>query len=456
MIWLLLACTRAPDDTQPTDDSPVDSPAPDDTDDTHDTGAARPVLSNPAAPTDLDDASDVLHVALTAAPHTYEVAGETVQGFAYNGQVPGPTLRMNTGDTLVVEVTNALDVPTTIHWHGVDSPFAMDGVPWMTDPIDVGETFTYTQTIDQTGTFFFHPHFDSARTVDLGLYGMLVVQDPTEPVADHDLELVFDSWGEHNPDGHTHGFDTVGDPWTVNGLSDPVVPVAAGETVRARVLNASNMGYLALRDVRVIGGDQGLLAEPQQVELLVLGPGDRAELEFLPGDADVDVVTAPWTRAGGLATGDDQRLFTLQVDAPGAPAEPLAYGFSGALPTVDPGHTDVRYVFQGSETTGVWLINGETFPDVTIERLDLGSVGILEVRNVSPSEHPFHLHGMAFEVLSIDGVAPSVQRIEDTLNVGVRQVVRLRVQADNPGDWMAHCHILPHAEGGMMTVLRVD
>ena len=112
-------------------------------------------------------------------------------------------------------------------------------------------------------------------------------------------------------------------------------------------------------------------------------------------------------------------------------------------------------VLSGSARTGAWFISGERFPDVTVEELALGADVVVEVRNLSASEHPFHLHGHDFEVLSVDGIPPELRLVEDTINVRVHQRVRLRLLADNPGDWMAHCHILPHADEGMMTVLRV-
>ena len=112
-------------------------------------------------------------------------------------------------------------------------------------------------------------------------------------------------------------------------------------------------------------------------------------------------------------------------------------------------------MFSGSDEGGEWLMNGETFPNVTVEEVALNSEVIIEVRNLSPSEHPFHLHGHGFEVLSIDGVAPAYRTFEDTVNVGIRQRLRLKLTANNPGFWMTHCHILPHAGHGMMTVLRV-
>ena len=90
------------------------------------------------------------------------------------------------------------------------------------------------------------------------------------------------------------------------------------------------------------------------------------------------------------------------------------------------------------------------------ETLALGQEAIFEVRNLSPTEHPYHLHGMHFEVLSVNGVPPAQRTIEDNFNVRIYESLRLRVVANNPGWWMSHCHILPHAEGGMMSVVQVE
>ncbi len=92
---------------------------------------------------------------------------------------------------------------------------------------------------------------------------------------------------------------------------------------------------------------------------------------------------------------------------------------------------------------------------MTVAEFPLNQAVIVDVRNVSPTEHPFHLHGHHFEVLSVNGEPPPYKVVADTWNVRIRDHVRLRFVADNPGDWMTHCHILPHAGEGMMTVLRV-
>jgi len=416
------------------------------------------ILTSPAEANDLDPAADILHVQLTAAPMTHQVGGVDIEGYAYNGQTPGPTLRAAVGDTLVVELQNDLDVETTIHWHGVSVPWEMDGVTWQAAPVPVGGSFTYTFTLERAGTFWYHPHFDTERQVDLGLYGVLIVEDPGEPAAEDELVLVFDTWSEVHDHDTTdpmdhHGIVDLPTTWTVNGLITPVYPADGGERVRVRSVNVSNTGYLDLPAMRRIAGDQGLAAGID-VEETLLGPGDRAEFEW-GMDASWTLQSQPYSLSGGPSWGEPFDLMAIEVAVP-APVVPLVWPVSGELPSEDPGYADITYVFSGDGTGGGWMINGEQFPDVTIEAVERDTEIVIEVRNLSPSEHPFHLHGHHFEVLSEAGEAPPHRRIEDTVNVRIGEAVRLKVLADNPGDWMAHCHILPHAHQGMMTVLRVN
>jgi len=408
---------------------------------------------SPAEAPDLDPAPQQARFHLTAAalpdgaPYLY----------AYEGQNPGPTIRVQRGDTVTVELTNQLDAPTTIHWHGLHVPFDMDGVAWMRSPVGAGETFTYSFTVNQVGTFWYHPHFNTHQQVEGGLYGAFIVEDPAEPVADQDVVLIFDAEAEARAPSPTHGHGKLTTKWRVNGLERPTLEAAGGTVVRARLLNAASAGYLALRapELRVIAHDQGLASALETPELLVLGPGDRAEVEWRIGEAGFTLETLPYSLNGGLAFGDPTPLLDVAVTAPAPAPAGLAWAFDGAAPTTDPGATDIVYAFAGSDRTGVWMINGERFPNVTIHELPVGQPRIIEVRNLSPSEHPFHTHGMSFEVLSINGQAPAARRVEDTLNLGIRDAVRLLVRPEVPGDWMTHCHILPHAEDGMMTVLRV-
>jgi FtsP/CotA-like multicopper oxidase with cupredoxin domain len=427
-------------------------------------GESGEAVAAPADAEDLDPSPTVLRVALSAAPADYEVDGRAIEGFAYNGQVPGPTLRARVGDTLEVVLTNNLDVATTIHWHGVHVPWAMDGALWEQDPVEPGETFTYTFELTHAGTYWYHPHFDTVRQVDLGLYGALIVEDPAEPAADVDLVLVLDGWGESQVTRETPP-ETLRQwapsppvtRWTVNGVVEPTFELKGGQVVRARFVNVSNGGYLKLvgPGLRQIASDQGFLAAPQERESVLLTPGDRVELEWLVGQDGFSVGAQPTTRHGGSTGGEVYSLLHVAVSDPAPAPAGLAWPVDPAQQSPDPGHTDLVYTFTGSPRTGAWLINGQKFPEVTVKQLTHGAETIIEVRNLSPTDHPFHLHGHGFEVLSRDGVPPAWRQMEDTVNVGIRERVRLRLVANNPGKWMLHCHILPHAAGGMMTVLEV-
>ena len=455
---LLIACSGSPDTAAPTDPSPdppeaTDSAAPD--------TSEPPPLARLTEAEDLNPAEDIVEITLTAAPatHTFVDAdgtAHTVEGYAYNGISPGPLIRARRGDTLTVTLTNNLDEPTTIHWHGLDVPYSMDGVTWSKDPIFPGETFTYNFTIEQAGTFWYHPHFNTDSQVSGGLYGAIVVEDPDDPAVDEDLVLLIDDWDLHGTATDEHDHHAAEGVWTVNGQVQPTLALTGGSTLRVRILNVSNLGYLDLTwpDIRQIGSDQGLSALTQP-DSIVLAPGDRAEAEWLIGTDGFSLTDQPYVHQGGSAWGEASALMNVEITEPAAAPDSPGWPFPSEPPSEDPGHTDITYVFSGARETGVWLLNGAVFPNIDIDEVSLGDTAIIEVRNLSPAEHPYHLHGLSFEVLSIDGVAPTHRRIEDTLNVGIYSTVRLRIEADNPGDWMSHCHILPHAEGGMMTVLRV-
>ena len=459
VLSLLVACSErgAPAEKEPDPSETSTVPT---------TTSERVAFANPADAIDLDPEEGVLHVELVATPTAHQLLFEdgplVVQGYSYNGQTPGPTLRAEVGDLLIVDLVNAMDVATTIHWHGVAAPYEMDGATWQTDPIDAGGSFTYTFVLEDAGTFWYHPHFDTERQVDLGLYGMLIVEDPAEPVADDELVVVLDTWEEAPTDDEVgtgvedhHGLDHTPTRWTVNNLELPVYEAAAGTRVRVRMVNVSNTGYLDLPPQRWIAADQGLLPAAVENERILLGPGDRAEVEWSVGESWT-LTSEPYHLSGGAAWGDPFELMSVAADdGAGGASSPIAWPFPGGTVAADPPYTDITYVFAGNAGGDGWMINGEMFPEVTVERLVQGTVGIIEVRNLSPSEHPFHLHGHEFEVLSIDGEAPSYKRVEDTVNVAEHQTLRLQVLADNPGFWMTHCHILPHAHEGMMTVIEV-
>jgi FtsP/CotA-like multicopper oxidase with cupredoxin domain len=385
------------------------------------------------------------------------VAEEPSEGrYTYNGTSPGPTIRAAAGDMIIVELENRLSFETTIHWHGVGVPYPMDGVPWRQAPVMPGETFTYAFAPSVPGTFWYHPHLDTEGQVEGGLYGALIVEDPAEPRADEVL-LIVDAADEGGTSaGHGHG--RIATAWKVNGVVMPEIRLRGGTAVRARVINASNAAYLELAHPGLvqIGSDQGLLPAAAAPERVLLVPGDRADLEWRIGEIGFDLLAHPYSLNGGRAHGDPAAIARVEVDEPAPLPSGHPWPFPGGSVSRDPNRTDIVYAFAGSDRTGRWLINGESFPNVTVETVRLGDEVIVEARNLSATEHPFHIHGLRFEVIARNGVAPVMRTIEDTVNVAIRERVRIRLVADNPGDWMTHCHILPHAEEGMMTVLRVE
>lgn len=401
---------------------------------------------------DLDPAVDIVHYELVAARND-----TGAWQYSYNGTNPGPTLVANVGDRVIVDFTNQLGEPSTIHWHGMHVPFDMDGVAWMRAPVGDGESYRYEFVATKSGTFWYHPHFNTNAQVEGGLYGAFVVNDPAEPAVDDDIVLFVDDASERAEPHTVHGHGALSRDWRTNGDVRPTLTFDAGSVVRARLINVSGAGYAAISwpGMEQIASDQGLLPQLVRPERVVLGPADRAEFVWRLAEEGFTGITDSYSLNGGDTALEPSPLFDVEVSGTAAAAPMPGWPFEAADPSDDPTWTDIVYVLVGSDRTGDWRINGERFPDVTIQEIELGSTAIIEVRNLSPTEHPFHLHGMAFEVLSIDGEPPAYRTIEDSLNIGIRQTVRLRVEATNPGDWMTHCHILPHAEDGMMTVLRV-
>jgi FtsP/CotA-like multicopper oxidase with cupredoxin domain len=434
-----------------------------------DSPTGLPLRSVPSAQ-DLNDDPGIVEVNLSATriPVNLRPDPGIVSGYSFRS--PGPVIRARLGDTLVVNFSNRLATPTSVHWHGLHVPFDMDGalampqVEEMTEDehglmqIPTDAAVRYEFQVNQPGTFWYHPHFDTSEQVDEGLFGVIVVEDPRDPVVD-EMVLVLDALGEQHggmtdrPAGH----GALNTRWRVNGLRRPVWTPASGSVVRLRFVNVSNVSYVSLTgpEWRVIALDQGILAAPQSPERLLLGPGDRAEVELLVGDEAFDIVNEPWSINGGRTWAQPETLIRVEPtgDLPAPP--PVNWPFTGTVATPDPGYADIVWTFAGDDRSEEWFINGRQFPDIEIETVRASQPPIMEIRNLSPTEHPFHTHGMDFEVLSINGTPLEYQVIEDTINLRIGDIVRVRLRPVFPGLWMAHCHILPHADLGMMSLINV-
>lgn len=419
---------------------------------------------------DTDPALSVVRVSLRAQVTSLRFGdAPATEVWTYNGGVPGPLIEANVGDRLIVDFQNDLPEATTIHWHGVRVPNAMDGVALMDDAIPAGGSFRYEFTLKDSGLFWFHPHVRSAIQVQKGLYGVLRVRGPAEPEADleqiivlDDLKLRADGSISEYLDDTSAMIGRQGDTILANGAVHPALTLPAGGVTRLRVVNTANARYFTLGAAGlkflVYGTDGSPYPEPYEAETVMLVPGERLDL-FIKGKASgaVELMALPYER--GHMTGDESplQIATLRFSGKGAAtALPVTAPAIEAL--VDPGTAPFHLALSEAAEGGTvrFFVNAKQWPDVAPWSPAMG-LNTFEVVNESEMDHPFHLHGFFFQVLSRNDVAePSGKRAwKDTINIPAKSSLKAVARFDEPGRWMYHCHILEHAEGGMMGELTI-
>lgn len=413
-------------------------------------------------------------VRLVAAPGQWRLMPSyQTPVWAYNGQVPGPVIRLKLGDTLRVKLINNLPEPTTIHWHGVRVPNAMDGVPGVNqEPVPPGDRFTYEFTPKDPGTFWFHPHLNSAEQVERGLHGVLVVEDPNEPRYSQDLVWVMDDWRLTQDARIDPKFVTRHDlahdgRWgnylTVNGTYQPAVIVKPGERIRLRLVNVANgrvfVPVFEQLTPLVIAVDGMLVGEVLPLRHFDLAAGNRLDLD----------ITIPKTFAGKklalqdafsrrrthtlayLQVADQEPVVTPDFEAP------YAHQFPQWLDAVDvPVTHEYRLNGRRGGPYGItWTIDGKAWPEADRQPFKAGQFVRLRFNNQSPRLHPMHIHGQFFKVITRNGQPVNENLWRDTVLVGPRQALDIGMIPFDYGVWVNHCHILEHAEAGMMTSIAV-
>jgi FtsP/CotA-like multicopper oxidase with cupredoxin domain len=397
------------------------------------------------------------------------VPGRLTRAWAYDDQVPGPLIEARVGDVLEVHLVNRLPEPTTLHWHGLRVPAAMDGTDMAQHPIPPGGSFTYRFLLPDAGTFWYHPHSNEAVQLERGLYGALVVRGADEPVLDRERVLVLDDVtldedGQIEPPGgpRERRDGREGGTRLVDGTAEPELAMRAGQVERWRVVNAASARYVRLslggRPFRLLGTGGGLLEAPVTVTETLLIPGDRVDVAVGPfTEGDVLAVEAlPYDRGMGAAA--TERFATVRV-GPSAPSRASVPERLRVIPPLADGATaptrTVRFGERGELAHGVdFLINDELHHRA--EPVTVGELQVWDIVNDTGMDHPFHLHGFFFQVLERNGQPPAFRSWEDTVNVPARGRVRIAwVPDDRPGEWMYHCHILEHHEAGMMAHVAV-
>ena len=427
-------------------------------------GSGAPV-EFPQPPTLVDTNPDpaIVEVRLVAEPGQVDLLpGKAADVWMFrdasaaSGTIPGPLLEANVGDRIIVHFENRLPDPTTVHWHGLRVPNAADGTPIAQMMIDPGATFDYEFTATDAGLYWYHPHMEADVQIERGLYAPIVIRGAVEPEVAADRVLVLDDV-KLEADGQlssvTNALDIMlgrqGNVLLVNGSVQPALETRGGARERWRIVNVANGRYFNLdlpgHRFLVIGWDGGPLAAPYETDTLLVAPGERYDV-LVELTSDTALRDTYYDRGHDIPYFDPIPLVTIALGAPAAAAAlPTAWGAIDPLPIE--GATTRRFVLAEQETT--FTINGEMYPQVTPTPGTADEVAVWEIVNDTEMDHPFHLHGMSFQVLD----APHLGW-KDTINVPQRQTLRFAVRYV-PGRWMYHCHILEHAERGMMGELDV-
>ena len=429
---------------------------------------------------DLNPDPRILEIALEARVASVEIApGRRVDAWTYNGGLPGPLIRLRVGDRLIARFTNRLPQPTTVHWHGIRVPIGMDGVPGVSQPeVKPGETFTYDFVVPDAGLYWYHPHVMSAAQVGFGLYGALLVDDPDDGVgiADEQVMVLSDMALEttgtlESPDsGSSIGmvFGREGDYVLVNGRVRPGLQLRAGSPQRWRIVNAAKSRYFNLylggQRFTIIGGDGGLLEYSVENDLVLLAPGERADVIVVPAGKpgeELMLQSRLHNRGyGSVEFREEPDLIPITLaDLPSVAPPPLPtirrqltpLSVEGAVAT-----TIELTLGQKSPVEYEFGINGVAFAREKPLRATVGETHVWTVKNTTKWSHPFHLHGFFFQLLDDRGAPVRPLAWKDTVDVPLEKSVRLLVRFDErPGSWMYHCHILDHADGGLMGMLEL-
>lgn len=434
---------------------------------------------------------------IIAAPMTVGIGGREVTTWAFGDRPGMGGIRAKVGDLIEATFVNKLSTANTLHWHGIALRNDMDGVHDLTQAaVDAGSKFTYRFIVPDAGTHWFHPHM--GLELDRGLYAPLIVEDPNDPIAsDVDVTLMLDDWldgygrtpeqvlDELQGSGSSpHDMSNMGgNDTSMSGMGsmmnafagDVIYPLhvingrapseretinaKVGQRVRLRLINAgSDTAYRV-----AVGGHRltvthadGFPVTPVEVDNVVLGMGERYDVIVTAGSGTFPIVAVP--EGKGDPSAEAVLRTTSAATAPTVGSRPpelngrtLSYSDLSAteavrLPAKSPDRTE-SISLMGKSSGYVHGINGKSFPETAPVVVREGERLRLKVVNDTMMFHPIHLHGHTFQLVG-EGSAR-----KDTVNVLPMSTVEFDIEADNPGQWMLHCHNTYHLVTGMATVL---
>ena len=415
------------------------------------------------------------------------ISTRDMMGFAADG--PPPVLRMRQNQPFNADIINHLDEPTTVHWHGLRIPNGQDGVPYLTQfPVMPGERHRYSFTPPDAGTYWYHPHCNTLEQMARGMTGVIVVEEEKNPGFDDELVLNLRDFrlgkdgqfiATSKPRQAARG-GTLGTVRTANWQVQPQYDKPAGSLIRLRLVASDvtrtyTLGLTGARarlialdgnplpsatQQRELGKEQFVIGAGQRADLAVQMPvkeGQTVQLEAQIGQRKIVLSTI---RAVGNSSARRLEEIALlppnpvpQPDLKNAEVMPFTFGWAVGDPPVGS--------VCGSLGNTFWAINREPWPgDVPdntgpLAVLKQGKSYIFRLRNETRYRHPIHLHGMTFKLLHSNKrkLAPLWT---DTALMIADETMEVALVADNPGNWVFHCHVIEHQKTGLAGYVRVE
>lgn len=407
----------------------------------------------------------------------------------YNGNYLGPTIILQQGQSVTLNVHNQLADTTTTHWHGLHVAPMNDGSPHT--PIMPGATWSPTFTVmDKAAMYWYHPHLHgkTLKQVVKGAAGLIIVRDSEESSLNlprtygiDDIPLIFQFQTFDNATKQIVENDELDNTVLVNGTINGFVNCPA-QVVRLRLINASShrvfrFGFENNQSFYQIGGDAGLLNAPVSMTRLNLASGERAEILVNLSDLEGTTLNLktfgnelPTGYPGGSSMMGMQngpldnisfKVLQINVNAPTQnPVTTIPTALTNNVVWSSTGATtrNMTLTAQPMMSMDNFFINGNQFDENVINfTTEVGNTEIWNITNQTMMAHPFHIHGNHFYVLQVNGSAApaNVQGPKDVVIIppmggSVKLIMKFEDFSDPDMPFMYHCHILSHEDKGMM------